>query len=61
VVTQEAGVLQGNAPSFREFLAEDWQSALRLGHGHFVLQYIPMFGEDAVSDAYDVRSNPIFR
>ncbi|MEH2480089.1 transcriptional regulator GlxA family with amidase domain [Nitrobacteraceae bacterium AZCC 2146] len=61
VVTQEPATLQGDAPSFREFLAEHRQSALRLGPGRFVLQHIPMFGEDAVGDAHDVRSNPIFR
>jgi hypothetical protein len=44
VVTQEPATLQGDAPSFREFLAEHRQSALRLGPGRFVLQHIPMFG-----------------
>jgi transcriptional regulator GlxA family with amidase domain len=44
VIAQEPATLQGNAPSFREFLAEHRQSALRLGPGHFVLQHIPMFG-----------------
>jgi transcriptional regulator GlxA family with amidase domain len=61
VVTREPATLQGDAPSFREFFAEHRQSALRLGPGHFVLQHIPMFSEDAVSDAHDVRGNPIFR
>jgi hypothetical protein len=42
VVTQEPATLQGDAPSFREFLAEHRQSALRLGPGRFVLQHIPM-------------------
>src|ERR1700730_18193378 len=41
--------LQADAPSFREFLAEHRQSALRLGPGRFVLQHIPMLSEDAVS------------
>jgi AraC-like DNA-binding protein len=41
VVTQEPATLQGDAPSFREFLAEHRQSALRLGP-RFVLQHIPM-------------------
>src|ERR1700680_4839232 len=51
VVTQGSATLQGDAPSFREFLAEHRQSALRLGPGRFVLQHIPMFGGDAASDA----------
>jgi transcriptional regulator GlxA family with amidase domain len=54
-------ILQGDAPSFREFLAEHRQSALRLGPGRFVLQHIPMLSEDAVGDTHDVRGNPIFR
>src|ERR1700675_1008292 len=61
MVGQEPATLQGNAPSFREFLAEHRQSALRLGPGRFVLQHIPMFGEDTIGDAHDVRGNPIFR
>jgi hypothetical protein len=61
VVTQEPATLQGDAPSFREFLAEHRQSALRLGPGRFVLQHIPMFNEDAAGDTHDVRSNPILR
>jgi transcriptional regulator GlxA family with amidase domain len=61
MVSHETATLQGNAPSFREFIAEHRQSTLRFGPGHFVLQHIPMFGEDAVGDAHDVRSNPIFR
>jgi hypothetical protein len=61
VVTQGSATLQGDAPSFREFLAEHRQSALRLGPGRFVLQHIPMFNEDAAGDAHDVRSNPILR
>src|SRR3984893_17377212 len=61
MVGQEPATLQGNAPSFREFLAEHRQSALRLGPGRFVLQHIPMLGEDTVSDTHDVRGNPIFR
>jgi hypothetical protein len=60
VVTQQPATLQGDAPSFREFLAEHRQSASRLGPGHFVLQHIPMFGEDAVGKTH-VRSDPIFR
>jgi transcriptional regulator GlxA family with amidase domain len=61
MVGQVPATLQGDAPSFREFLAEHRQSALRLGPGHFVLQHIPMLGEDAVGDTHDVRGNPIFR
>jgi hypothetical protein len=61
VVTQGSATPQGDAPSFREFLAEHRQSALRLGPGRFVLQHIPMFNEDAAGDAHDVRSNPILR
>jgi hypothetical protein len=61
VVTQGSATLQGDAPSFREFLAEHRQSALRLGPGRFVLQHIPMFNEDAAGDTHDVRSNPILR
>jgi hypothetical protein len=58
---QELATLQGDATSFRESLAEHQQSALRPGPGHFVLQHIPMFGEDTVGDTHDVRSYPIFR
>lgn len=61
MVDQEPATLQGDAPSFREFLAEHRQSALRLGPGRFVLQHIPMLSEDTVGDAHDVRGNPIFR
>jgi transcriptional regulator GlxA family with amidase domain len=43
--------LQGDAPSFREFLAEHRQSALRLGPGRFVLQYIPMLSEGESASA----------
>src|ERR1700722_12011483 len=43
VITQEPATLQGDAPSFREFLAEHRQSTLRLVPGRFVLQHIPMF------------------
>ena len=43
LVNQESAILEGNAPSFREFFAEHRQSALQLGPGHFVLQHIPMF------------------
>ena len=52
VGAQEPATLQGNAPSFREFLAEHRKSALQLGPGRFVLQHIPMFGEDAVGDTH---------
>src|ERR1700726_4022289 len=61
VVAHEPATLQGKAPSFREFLAEHRQTALRLGPGRFVLQHIPMFGEDAISDSHNVASNPAFR
>ena len=61
MVGREPATLQGDAPSFREFLTEHRQSALRLGPGRFVLQHIPMLGEDTVSDTHDVRGNPIFR
>jgi transcriptional regulator GlxA family with amidase domain len=61
MVGQEPATLQGDASSFREFLAEHRQSALRLGPGRFVLQHIPMLSEDTVGDAHDVRGNPIFR
>jgi AraC-like DNA-binding protein len=60
-VDQEPATLQGDAPSFREFLAEHRQSALRFGPGRFVLQHIPMFREDAVGDTRDVHGNPVFR
>jgi Helix-turn-helix domain len=61
VVTREPATLQGDAPSFREVFAEHRQSALQPGPGRFVLQHIPMFGEDAVSDPHDVRGNSKFR
>ena len=61
MIGRELATLQGDAPSFREFLAEHRQSALRLGPGRFVLQHIPMFGEDTFGDTHDVRSYPIFR
>jgi AraC-like DNA-binding protein len=61
VATQEAATLEGDASSFREFVAEHRQSTSRLGPGRFVLQHIPMFGEDAIRDVHDVRRNPIFR
>src|SRR5258707_14713416 len=61
VVTREPATLQGNALSFREFLAEHRQTALRFGPGRFVLQHIPMFGEDAIRDSHNVHSNPVLR
>jgi hypothetical protein len=48
---------QGDALSFREFLAERRQSASRLGPGRFGLQHIPVFGEDAAVETHDVRSS----
>jgi transcriptional regulator GlxA family with amidase domain len=61
MVDQEPATLQGDAPSFREFLAEHRQSALRLGPGRFVLQHIPTLREDTAGDTRDVHDNPIFR
>jgi hypothetical protein len=61
IVGQKPATLQGDAPSFREFLAEHRQSALRLGPGRFVLQHIPMLSADTVGDAHDVRGNLILR
>ena len=61
MVGREPATLQGDAPSFREFLTEHRQSALRLGPGRFVLQHIPMLGEDTVGETHDVRGSPIFR
>src|SRR5258707_1122707 len=61
MVDQEPATLQGDAPSFREFLAEHRQSALRLGPGRFVLRHIPTLRDDTVRDTHDVRGNPIFR
>src|SRR5258708_10683442 len=60
-VTHEPVTLHGNADSVREFLDEDRQTALRFGLGRFVLQHIPMFGEDAIRDSHNVHSNPVFR
>jgi transcriptional regulator GlxA family with amidase domain len=61
LTVKQTETLQGDAPSFKEFLAEHRQSALRFGPGHFVLQHIPMLGENPVRDTHDVRGNPIFR
>jgi transcriptional regulator GlxA family with amidase domain len=60
MTTQQPATLQGDAPSFRDFLAEHEQSALRLGPGHFVLQHIPIFSEESVGDAHDIGRNPAF-
>jgi transcriptional regulator GlxA family with amidase domain len=61
MTTKQPATLQGDAPSFRDFLAEHKQSALRLGPGHFVLQHIPVFGDESVADTHDVGRNSAFR
>ena len=61
MTTKQPATLQGDAPSFRDFLAEHKQSALRLGPGHFVLQHIPVFGDESVADTHDIGSNSAFR
>jgi transcriptional regulator GlxA family with amidase domain len=61
VITKQPATLQGDAPSFRDFLAEHKQSALRLGPGRFVLQHIPMFGDESVGETHDFGRNPAFR
>ncbi len=60
MTTKQPATLQGDAPSFRDFLAEHKQSALRFGPGHFVLQHIPMFGDESVGDSHDIGRNPAF-
>jgi transcriptional regulator GlxA family with amidase domain len=60
MATKQPATLQGDAPSFRDFLAEHRQSALRLGPGHFVLQHIPVFGDEPIGDTHEVRRNPAF-
>jgi transcriptional regulator GlxA family with amidase domain len=60
MTTKQPATLQGDAPSFRDFLAEHKQSALRFGPGHFVLQHIPVFGDESVGDAHDIGRNPAF-
>jgi hypothetical protein len=60
MATKQPATLQGDAPSFRDFLAEHKQSALRLGPGHFVLQHIPLFGDEPIGDAHEVGRNPAF-
>jgi transcriptional regulator GlxA family with amidase domain len=60
VISRQPATLQGDAPSFGDFIAEHKQSALRLGPGRFVLQHTPMFGEEPVGDAHDVGRNPAF-
>ena len=59
LTVQESATFQSNASSFREFLAQHQQSASGLGPGRFILQHTPMYGEDAINDASDVRG-PIF-
>jgi transcriptional regulator GlxA family with amidase domain len=61
MTTKQPATLQGDAPSFRDFLAEHKQSALRLGPGHFVLQHIPVFGDESVADTHDIGRNSAFR
>jgi len=61
MTTKQPATLQGDAPSFRDFLAEHKQSALRLGSGHFVLQHIPVFGDESVADTHDIGRNSAFR
>ena len=61
MATKQPATLQGDAPSFRDFLAEHRQSALRLGPGHFVLQHIPVFGDESVADTHDIGRNSAFR
>jgi transcriptional regulator GlxA family with amidase domain len=61
MATKQPATLQGDAPSFRDFLAEHKQSALRLGPGHFVLQHIPVFGDESVADTHDIGRNSAFR
>jgi len=60
MATKQPATLQGDAPSFRDFLAEHKQSALRLGPGHFVLQHIPLFGDEPIGDTHEVGRNPAF-
>ena len=61
MATKQPATLQGDAPSFRDFLAEHKQSALRLGPGRFVLQHIPMFGDESVGETHDFGRTPAFR
>jgi len=61
MTTKQPATLQGDAPSFRDFLAEHKQSALRLGPGHFVLQHIPVFGDESVADTHDIGRSSAFR
>ncbi|MGY3591394.1 transcriptional regulator GlxA family with amidase domain [Bradyrhizobium sp. USDA 4341] len=60
MATKQPATLQGDAPSFRDFLAEHKRSALRFGPGHFVLQHIPVFGDESIGDTHEVRRNPAF-